>query len=163
LIYSVTTDILAEFENGENVTDLNARIEEVNVARDTDAPPIKTFYGFDLPEQPIEADFPMLYIQAAAFRAGASFQYRRETEVVLEIGCMLDSFGAEAWRIHAAVIGEAVARVLDDIRGHHDLGEYTEGGSYAFDLAGWGPPGASAPAWGGFIARATIIKSDILA
>ena len=95
------------------------------------------------------------------FQAGAAFQMQRDTEIGLEIGCVVDALESERWRQDAAIIAEALARLLDDIRGTDDLGEYASDG-YAFSLTGWSPPGAQDAEWGGFVMRARIIKSDQL-
>ena len=48
MIYSVTVDVLDSLQgNTDNVVGLNELIGTVNIARDTDAPEIATFWGFD--------------------------------------------------------------------------------------------------------------------
>ncbi len=157
MLRTLIDDLMSELENGTNITSLNGRITEVNTEESGDAPAITKFWGLDREEGWIDSDLPLLYCRAASVRREPEYSGQADTIPTLEFGLVLAELHVRDWIDQAAVVVEALARCLDEVRGLHDIGEIEE--PLNCEISGWSAPGATEPAWGGFIGTVSLRKA----
>ena len=163
MIYQPVVRLVDLFATGNSgaIDTFNENVTAVNTKHSTSAPTVRTFYGFDLPNTIIERDMPLLFVRTPRVISEPSIQGRRYTELELDIGVLVANFDAQEWREFSALLAEALALSLDDVRAQQGFIEY-DPQTYSFALSAWGRPGEQEAAYGGFVATARILYHENL-